>query len=400
MSFGMNKDPIVIVEALRTPMGSFQSCLKELSAVHLGTAVVRALLHMTNIPKESISDVILGSVLQAGQGQAPARQVVVRSDLPLTVGATTINKVCGSGMKAVMMGASQIMAGDAKVIIAGGMESMSQAPLFIKRPGKKEEPPKDPTYLDHLFHDGLHDAYQKGTPMGIFAEATAAKYGFSREEQDAFAINSVQKAQAALKEGYFEREIVPLVLKIENETQTIDTDEPIQRAKIEKIPQLRPAFKEDGTITAASSSAITDGASVLMMMQESTARAHGLTPRAKIVGYTSFGLEPEWFTLAPIHAIQTLLKKVGWKTDDVDLYEINEAFAVVAMAAQKDLGIKDHQLNIHGGACALGHPIGASGARLLTTLINALEIHNLNRGVASLCIGGGEAVAMAIERVC
>jgi acetyl-CoA C-acetyltransferase len=394
----MNKDPIVIVEAVRTPMGSFQSSLKDLSAVHLGTAAVRALLHMTNLPKEAVSEVIMGSVLQAGQGQAPARQVALKSDLPFSVGATTVNKVCGSGMKAVMMGANQIMAEDATVVIAGGMESMSQAPFFIKRPGKKELPPKDPIYLDHLFHDGLHDAYQKGTPMGIFAEATAEKYGFSRHDQDAFATRSVEKAKDAAKQGHFEREIVPLVLKTGDETKTLSSDESVERAKVEKIPELRPAFKENGTITAASASALTDGASAMMIMRESTAKANGLTPRARIVGFTSFGQAPEWFTLAPIGAIKSLLNKVGWKSEDVDLYEINEAFAVVAMAAQKDLGIPDHKLNIHGGACALGHPIGASGARLLTTLISALETHQLNRGVASLCIGGGEAVAMAVER--
>lgn len=392
------KDPIVIVEALRTPMGSFQASLSTLSAVHLGTAVVRALMFMTGLPKDAITEVIMGNVLQAGEGQAPARQVALQAGLLHTTNATTVNKVCGSGMKALMMGCHQLLAGEASLIIAGGMESMSRAPLFITRPPRKESPPADPVFLDHLFHDGLQDAYQKGTPMGIFAEETALKYGFSREDQDAFATHSVEKAQLAARTGAFDREIVPLVLKEGETSREIRTDEPVERARIEKIPLLRPAFREDGTITAASSSALTDGASALLLMRESEAKKRGLSPRARIIGSSSFGVEPQWFTLAPIGAIRTLLNKVNWKVEDVDLYEVNEAFAVVAMAAQRELGIADHKLNVFGGACALGHPIGASGARLITTLLNALEQKNQHRGIASLCIGGGEAVAMAIER--
>lgn len=393
------KDPIVIVEALRTPIGSFQSKLQKLTATDLGSVVLRGLMHMTGLEKDAVDEVIMGNVLQAGAGQAPARQVVMKAGLAESTGATTLNKVCGSGMKTIMMGASQIMAGDADIVIAGGMESMSNAPFFIKRPGRKEEPPKDPQYQDHLFHDGLHDAYVKGTPMGLYAEEVVEKYGFTREEQDQFAIQSVTKAQQATKERLFEREVVPIVLKVGETGEEIVVDEPTERAKLEKIPQLRPAFKEEGTITAASASSITDGAAAVLLMRESEAKKRGFTPRARILESASAGLEPKWFTLAPIDAIKKVLEKVKWSAADVDLYEINEAFAVVAMAAQKDLNIPDEKLNVHGGACALGHPIGASGARILVTLINALEAQEKKRGVASLCIGGGEGVAMAIELV-
>lgn len=392
------KDPIVIVEALRTPMGSFQSAFQKLSAVDLATVTVRGMLHMTELHKGAVSEVIMGNVLGAGLKQAPARQVALRAGLPDMTNATTVNKVCGSGMKAVMMGASQILTGESSVVIAGGMESMSNAPLFIKRPPKKTPPPAEPHYEDHLFYDGLFDAYASKTPMGMFAEATAEKYGFSREDQDAFTIHSVEKAQKATKERLFEREIVPIQLKSADTVENFDVDEPVQRAKLDKIPELKPVFKPDGTITAANASGLTDGAAALMLMRESEAAKHGLAPRARIVGYTSAGLEPKWFTLAPIEATKKLFEKIGWHGKDVDLYEVNEAFAVVAMAAMKDLHIVPEKFNVHGGACALGHPLGASGARVLVTLLNALEALNLKRGVASLCIGGGEGVAMAIER--
>ena len=394
-----SKDPIVIVEALRTPIGSFQSTLKSLKATDLGAVVVRGLMHMTDLPKDAVDEVIMGSVLQAGQGQAPARQVVMKAGLSESTSAITLNKVCGSGMKAVMMGASQILAGESSVVIAGGMESMSNAPFFIDRPGRKEAPPADPDYKDHMFHDGLHDAYVKGTSMGIYAEEAVAKYKFTRDQQDAFAVQSVTKAKEAARDRLFEREIVPIVLKMGEEGMDISTDEPIERAKLEKIPQLKPAFKEDGTITAATASAITDGAAGLLLMRASEAKKRGLEPRAKIVSYAAAGLEPKWFTLAPIDAITKVMERAKWSAKDVDLYEINEAFAVVAMAAQKDLGIPDDKLNVHGGACALGHPIGASGARILVTLINALKARKAKRGIASLCIGGGEGVAMAVELV-
>ncbi len=392
------KDPIVIVEALRTPIGSFQSSLQKLSAPDLAAVVVRGLMYTTGLPKHSIDEILMGCVLQTGIGQSPARQVAFKAGLLETTRATTLNKVCGSGMKAIMTGVNQLLTGESKIIIAGGMESMSRAPLFIKRPGRKEEPPLHPDYMDHLFHDGLEDAYEKGTSMGIFAERLAEKYGFSREMQDAFAIHSVEKAQAASKNGLFEREIVPIVLKIGDETIDIIEDEPISRAKIDKIPHLKPAFKENGTITPATASAITDGAAGLLLMRQSEATKRGFKVRARIVGQASAGMEPQWFTLAPIEAMKNLLGHIKWSVADVDLFEINEAFAVVAMAAQRDLHIPDEKLNVHGGACALGHPIGASGARIVVTLLNALEARSLKKGVASLCIGGGEGIALGIER--
>ena len=394
----MPKDPVVIVEALRTPMGSFQSSLRTLSAPDLAAVVVRGLLYTTGLPKHAIDEIIMGCVLQAGIGQAPARQVVIKAGLSEKTRATTVNKVCGSGMKALMIGVGQLLTGESQTIIAGGMESMSRAPLFIKRPGLKESPPSAPEYLDHLFHDGLEDAYEKGTSMGVFAELLAEDYGFSREAQDAFAIQSLKKAQAAVSEGLFEREVIPIVLTTKDQSEELCSDEPVARAKLEKIPHLKPAFKENGTITAASASAIADGAAGLLLMRESEAKKWGLTPRARIVGYASSGVKPQWFTRAPIDAIKSLLSKIHWSSDEVDLYEINEAFAVVAMAAQRDLDIPDEKINVHGGACALGHPLGASGARIVVTLLNALESRNLKKGIASLCIGGGEGVAIAIER--
>ena len=395
----MPKDPVVILEGLRTPIGSFQSSLKKLSAPDLAAVVVRGLIYTMGLPKHSIDEIIMGCVLQAGLGQSPARQVVFKAGLAEKTLGTTLNKVCGSGMKAVIMGANQLLTGESKSVIAGGMESMSHAPLFITRPGKKEEPPLSPVYMDHLFHDGLEDAYEKKTSMGIFAERLAKKYGFSREEQDDFAKHSVEKAKKATVDGFFEREIIPIVLKAGDEMGEVDIDETVDRINVEKIPSLKPAFMENGTITAASASALADGAAGLLLMRASEATKWGLTPRARIVGYASAGVEPQWFGLAPIDAIKNLLAKIKWSMDEVDLFEINEAFAVVAMAAQRDLGIPNEKLNIYGGACALGHPLGASGARIIVTLLNALEARGLKKGIASLCVGGGEGVAMAIEMI-
>jgi acetyl-CoA C-acetyltransferase len=392
----MSKDPVVIVEALRTPMGSYLSSLTRLSATDLGAVVVRGTMFMTNLGPNDIDEVIMGCVLSAGAGQAPARQVVLKAGLSNETTATTVNKVCGSGMRAVMMAVNQILGGESEVVLAGGMESMSNAPLLVKRPGKKEEPDFS-EYKDHLFWDGLYDAYKKGTPMGEFAEATAEKYKFSRKDQDDFTIESVKRAQNYMdSEGYI-REVVPLSVKEGNEIKEINKDEPVERAKIEKIPDLKPVFKKEGTITAANASGITDGAAVLLLMRESVAKKYKLKPRAKIVAQTSVAREPEWFTVAPSKAIKSVLDKAGWAKKDVDLFEINEAFAVVPMAVMQDLGVSHDKVNVHGGACAMGHPIGASGARVLVTLLNALEQKKLKKGIASVCIGGGEATAMAIE---
>ena len=392
----MSKDPVVIVEALRTPMGSYLSSLKRLSATDLGAVAVRGTVFMTNLSANDIDEVIMGCVLPAGVGQAPARQVALKAGLSNETAATTINKVCGSGMRAVMMATTQILAGESEVVLAGGMESMSNAPLLIKRPGKKEKPDfSDPK--DHLFWDGLYDAYKKGTPMGEFAEVTAEKYKLSREDQDAFTIESVKRAQEYMKGNGYIREVIPISVKEGDEVKEISKDEPVERAKIEKIPELKPAFKKDGTITAANASGLSDGASVLLLMRESMAKKYKLTPRAKIVAQATAAREPEWFTIAPTKAIKSVLDKAKWSKKDVDLFEINEAFSVVPMAVMQDLDIPHDKVNVHGGACAMGHPIGASGARILVTLLNALENKNLKKGVASICIGGGEATAMAIE---
>ncbi|MEI8320918.1 MAG: thiolase family protein [Alphaproteobacteria bacterium] len=392
----MPKDSIIIIEGVRTPLGSFQGNLSRLSAVELGTVATRSLLALTNVDTKEIDEVIMGCVLPAGLGQAPARQVALKSGLPEGVAATTVNKVCGSGMRAMIIGMSQLMAGHSKLLLTGGMESMSNAPLLKRRPAKGEQPVAE-HYADHLFLDGLEDAYSKGTLMGMFAEATSKHYGFTRAEQDAYATESVRRAKQATAEKWFEREIASVVIKTPTETVEVTEDGTLDRAKIEKIPLLKPAFGENGTITAASSSGISDGAAVLMISTESHAKALGLAARAKIVGFSHHAHESKWFATAPIHAIQKLLEKTGWSKDSVDAFEINEAFAVVAMVAIKDLKLDPAKVNIHGGACALGHPIGASGARIVVTLLNVLERTGGKRGIAAICIGGGEALAVAIE---
>jgi acetyl-CoA C-acetyltransferase len=391
-------DPIVIVEALRTPIGLFQGDLQRLSAPELGSAAITSLLALTGLDPKHVDDVIMGCVLPAGQGQGPARQVVMGSGLNPHTKAMLVNKVCGSGMQAVILGAQQLHLGDSEVILAGGMESMSNAPLLKKRPPKGQEP-EAKHYADHLFLDGLEDAYNKNASMGMFAEKTAERYGFTRKKQDDYAILSLTRAQQATTKGYFAPEVVPIIVKTPEDTKEVVEDGGVTRGKVEKIPLLKAAFKEKGTITAASSSGLSDGAAVLLLMKESKAKSLGLPSRAKIVAYAGHAHEPEWFTTAPIESIKKLLKKTGWTKKDVDLFEINEAFAAVTLAAIEELDLDIDKVNIHGGACALGHPLGASGARIIVTLLNALEQTGKKKGIAAICIGGGEALALAIERV-
>jgi acetyl-CoA C-acetyltransferase len=387
-------DPIVIVGAKRTPMGSFQGVLAAKSAHELGSVAIAAAVAQSGVDGSKIDAVIVGNVLAAGQGQAPARQAMRNAGLPDAVGATAVNKMCGSGLKAVMDAHDQIAAGSADIMVAAGMESMTNAPyLLLKARGGFRLGHGD--IKDSMFLDGLEDAYDKGKAMGVFAEATAQKYQFSREAQDAYAVESTMRAQAAIASGAFAKEIAPVAIK----DGSIDTDEAPGKAKLDKIPQLKAAFAKDGTVTAGSSSSISDGAAAVVMMRQSTAKAQGLTPLAIIRGHATHSQEPQWFTTAPTGAVSKLLKKTGWLAKDVDLYEINEAFACVTMAAMQDLGLDHAKVNVNGGACALGHPIGASGARLLVTLLHALESRDLKTGIAALCIGGGEAVALAVERV-
>jgi acetyl-CoA C-acetyltransferase len=392
----MQADPIVIVSCARTPMGGFQGELKGFAAPELGAAAIRAAVERAKIEPEVVEDVILGCVLPAGQGQAPARQASLGAGLPLAAGCTTVNKMCGSGMKAAMFAHDLLAAGSAEVIVAGGMESMSNAPYLLPkaRAGLRMGHGQ---VLDHMFYDGLEDAYDKGRLMGTFAEDCAQKYAFSRESQDEFAIASLTRAQKANREGHFAWEITPLAIKAGKEERFVEIDEQPFKANLEKIPALRPAFRKDGTVTAANSSSISDGAAALVMMRRSTAEKRALTPIAAVVGHSTHAQEPGWFTTAPVGAIAKLFERTGWSPGNVDLYEINEAFAVVTMAAMKEHGLPHDKVNLHGGACALGHPIGASGARILVTLIGALRKYGGKRGVASLCIGGGEATAMAIE---
>ncbi len=394
----MNPDPIVIVAAARTPMGGFQGELKSFAAPELGAAAIRAAVERAKLKPEDVQEVIMGCVLPAGQGQAPARQASLGAGLPLAAGCTTVNKMCGSGMKAAMFAHDLLLVNSADVVVAGGMESMSNAPYLLPkaRTGLRMGHGQ---VLDHMFYDGLEDAYDKGRLMGSFAEDCAAKYSFTRESQDAFAIESLKRAQAANKEGWFAWETTPIAIKAGKDEKFIETDEQPFKANLEKIPALRPAFRKDGTVTAANSSSISDGAAALVMMRRSSAERRGLAPLAVVVGQSTHAQEPGWFTTAPVGAMRKLFEKVGWTPKDVDLYEINEAFAVVAMAAMQEHGLPHEKVNVHGGACALGHPIGASGARILVTLIGALRKRGLRRGVASLCIGGGEATAMAVELV-
>ncbi len=392
----MKSDPIVIVSAARTPTGSFQGELKGFTAPELGGAAIRAAVERAKIRADEIEEAIMGCVLPAGQGQAPARQAALAAGLPLAVGCTTVNKMCGSGMKAAMFAHDLLKSDSVDVVVAGGMESMTNAPYLLPkaRAGLRMGHSQ---VIDHMFYDGLEDAYDKGRLMGTFAEDCAAKYQFSREAQDEFAIASLRRAQKANKEGWFAWEITPIAIKAGKEQKFVETDEQPFKANLEKIPTLRPAFRKDGTVTAANSSSISDGAAALVMMRRSSAEKRGLAPLATVVGHSTHAQEPAWFTTAPVGAIRKLLASTGWSANQVDLYEINEAFAVVTMAAMKEHGLPHDKVNVHGGACALGHPIGASGARILVTLIGALRKYGGKRGMASLCIGGGEATAMALE---
>lgn len=389
-------DSIVLVSVARTPMGGMLGSLSSLSAHELGSVAIKAAIERAGISGEVVDEVIMGNVLTAGQGQAPARQAALGAGLPLGVGCTTINKVCGSGLKAAMFGHDLIFAGSADVVVAGGQESMSNAPYLLLR-GRQGYRFGHSTVYDHMALDGLEDAYKRGTAMGVFAEDCAAKYSFTREQQDAFSLESLRRARAATEDGSFKWEIVPVTIKGSKGETIVDTDEAPAKARPEKIPNLKPAFKKDGTVTAANSSSISDGAAAMVLMRESTAKKLGVIPLARIVGHSQHSQEPGWFTTAPVSALQKLFAKTGWAPDKVDLYEINEAFAVVTMAAMAELKLDHKKVNIHGGATALGHPIGASGARLLTTLVGALRQTGGKRGIATLCIGGGEAVAMAIE---
>jgi len=391
-------DPIVIVSAARTPMGAMMGSLSGLAAHELGATAIRAAVERAGIKAEDVQEVIMGNVLQAGQGQAPARQAALGGGLPKSVACTTIHKVCGSGLKAAMLAHDLLLAGSAEVVVAGGQESMSNAPYLLLK-GRQGYRYGHSTVYDHMALDGLEDAYERGTAMGVFAEKCADKYTFSRQDQDSFSIESLKRANAAIADGSFEWEIAPVTVSGRGGDTIVSTDESPGKAKPEKIPALKPAFKKDGSVTAANSSSISDGAAALVIMRESTAKKLGATPIARIVGHSQHSHEPEWFTTAPVSAIKKLLDKLSWSKDDVDLYEINEAFAVVTMAAMKELELDHAKVNIHGGATALGHPIGASGARILTTLIGALRKTKGKRGVASLCIGGGEAVALAVEMI-
>lgn len=395
MSTEQFNQEIVIVAAKRTPMGGFQGSLSGVTSPSLAATAIKALLADTQVAGDKVDEVLMGCVLPAGLGQAPARQATLGAGLPLSVGATTVNKVCGSGMKTVMLAHDLLKAGSAKLVVAGGMESMSQAPYLLDkaRSGMRMGHGK---VLDHMFLDGLEDAYTGGA-MGTFAQKTADEYGLTREQMDAFALSSLEKANAAIQSGAFKAEIVPVTVSDRRGDVTIDTDEQPGNARPEKIPALRPAFAKDGTITAANSSSISDGAAALMLTTRANAEQLGLTVLATIKGHTTHAQEPSLFTTAPVGAMAKLLSNVGWSKDEVDLFEINEAFAMVTMLAVSELGLDMAKVNVNGGACALGHPIGCSGARLLVTLIHALKARGLKRGVASLCIGGGEATAMAIE---
>jgi acetyl-CoA C-acetyltransferase len=391
----MSKDSVVIVAARRTPIGAFQGVFGSVTAPELSAAACRAALEDTELDPAAVDDVLLGCVLPAGLGQAPARQASLGAGIPKSVPCTTVNKVCGSGMKTTMLGHDLIVAGSADIVLTGGMESMSNAPYLMPkarsgyRMGHQE-------VLDHMFWDGLQNPYD-GNMMGHFAEQTAKKYGFSREDQDRFAIASVTRARAAAENGAFSGEITPVTVRSRKGETVVDQDEGPQVANVDKIPTLRAAFAKDGTVTAASSSSISDGAASLVLMSASAAESQGVKSLARIAGHSGFAHDPEWFTTAPVSAIQALHEKLGWSPDNVDLYEINEAFACVTMAAMHDVGIDHGKVNVNGGACALGHPIGASGARIIVTLLHALKSRGGGKGIASLCIGGGEAVAIGIE---
>ena len=391
-------DPVVFLSYARTPMGSMQGSLSDASATDLGATAVKAAVERAGVSGDDIERIYMGCVLPAGLGQAPARQAAIKAGLPKSVQATTVNKVCGSGMQTVIMGAEALAAGNADFIIAGGMESMTNAPYLLKKHRGGARIGHDTAY-DHMFLDGLEDAYDAGRAMGTFAQDTANEYQLTRQAQDDYSIESLRRAQAAIQSGAFADEIVPVTVSTRKGDVVVDTDEQPGRGMPDKIPTLRPAFAKDGTITAATSSSISDGAAALVLTRESVAKANGQTPIARIVAHAAHAQEPAAFTTAPVGAIEKLLKKAGWTIDEVDLFEINEAFACVAMFAMKDLGIPHDKINVNGGATALGHPIGASGARIITTLVAALKNQGKKRGVASLCIGGGEATALAVELV-
>jgi acetyl-CoA C-acetyltransferase len=392
----MQTDPVVIVGLARTPMGAFQGELKGFAAPELGAAAIRAAVERAKLRPEDVQEVIMGCVLPAGQGQAPARQASLGAGLPLGTGCTTVNKMCGSGMKAAMFANDLLLSESSEVIVAGGMESMTNAPYLLPK-ARSGLRMGHGQVIDHMFYDGLEDAYDKGRLMGTFAEDCASKYQFSRAAQDEFAIQSLKRAQQANRAGWFAWETTPLAIKLGKEEKFVETDEQPFKANLEKIPTLKPAFRKDGTVTAANSSSISDGAAALVMMRRSSAEKRGLAPLAAVVGHATHAQEPGWFTTAPVGAMRKLFEKTKWSAGQVDLFEINEAFAVVTMAAMKEHGLPHDKVNVHGGACALGHPIGASGARLVVTLVGALRKYGLKRGVASLCIGGGEATAMALE---
>jgi len=396
----MSTDPIVIVSAARTPIGGLMGDFAGLAAWELGAVAVKAAVERAGVPADAVDEVLLGNCLMAGQGQAPARQAVLKAGLPLSAGAVTLSKMCGSGMRAMMFAHDMLAAGSAQVVVAGGMESMTNAPhLMFARKGVKYGAAQ---LFDHMARDGLEDAYERladggGKAMGVFAESCAAKYGFTREAQDAYAIASTTRAKAANQDGRFDWEIAPVTLPGKAGDTVIKHDEQPFKAKLDKIPTLKPAFKKDGTITAANASSISDGAAALVLMRESTARQMGLQPLARIVSHAVHAQAPEWFSTAPAGAIEKALKKAGWDAKSVNLWEVNEAFAAVTMAAMAEFKLPHEIVNVHGGACALGHPIGASGARIVVTLMGALRKRGLKRGVAALCIGGGEATAMAVE---
>jgi acetyl-CoA C-acetyltransferase len=391
----MSTDPVVIVAAKRTPIGAFQGVFSDVSATELGAAAVAAAVAESGVEPGDVDRVLMGCVLPAGLGQAPARQAALGGGLPKGVPCATVNKMCGSGMEAIVLGHDLIAAGSAGVVVAGGLESMTNAPYLMPK-ARKGYRMGHQEVLDHMFWDGLQDIYE-GHMMGHFAEATSQKYGFTREDQDAFAIESVTRATRAAGDGSFDAEITPVTVKSRKGDVTVSVDEVPGTVSVDKIPNLRPAFAKDGTVTAASSSSISDGAAALVIMTASQAKKRGLTPLARIVGHSAFAHEPAWFTTAPVYALKTLHERLGWTPDDVDIYEINEAFACVTMAAMKDCGIDHAKVNVNGGACALGHPIGATGARITTTLLHAMRARNLKRGIATQCIGGGEATAIALE---
>ncbi|MEL1250162.1 thiolase family protein [Aurantiacibacter gilvus] len=389
-------DPIVILSYARTPMGAMQGALSEVAATDLGATAVKAAVERAGVAGEDVDRVYMGCVLPAGLGQAPARQVAIKSGLPLSAQATTVNKVCGSGMQTVIMGAEALASGTVDTVIAGGMESMTNAPYLLKKHRSGARIGHDTAY-DHMFLDGLEDAYEPGRAMGTFAQEMADKYQLTREDMDNYSITSLERANTAIASGAFADEVVPVTIKTRKGEVVVDTDESPSKGRPEKIPTLRPAFAKDGTITAATSSSISDGAAAVVLTRKSVADAKGQTPVATIVGLTAHAQAPEEFTIAPVGAIQKLLEKTGWSVDDVDLWEVNEAFACVTMFAMQDIGIPHDKININGGGTALGHPIGASGTRIIVTLLNALKQQGKKRGIASLCIGGGEATAVAVE---